>query len=78
MRTVKETNLNTDFYFCKYYFLLINWKENIFNINALVVGIKGNNVISTNPFVADAMLSIMVKHADIWTLEFVNIQAFHI
>ena len=35
------------------------------SINALLVGIKGNNVISTNPFVADAMLSIMVKHADI-------------
>ena len=35
------------------------------NINALLVGIKGNNVTSTNPFVVDAMLSIMVKHAGI-------------
>ena len=26
-KTIKETNLNTDFYFCKYYFLLINWNE---------------------------------------------------
>ena len=24
---VKETNLNTDFYFCKYCFVLINYKE---------------------------------------------------
>ena len=35
------------------------------NINAFHVGIKENNVISTNPFVVDAMLPIIVKHADI-------------
>ena len=29
------------------------------------VGIKENNVISTNPFVIDAMPPIMVKHDDI-------------
>ena len=34
------------------------------NINVLLVGIKENN-ISTNPFVVDAMLPIMAKHADI-------------
>ena len=35
------------------------------NINVFHVGIKENNVISTNPFVVDAMLPIIVKHADI-------------
>ena len=76
--TFKETNLNTDFYFCKYYFLLTNWKGNKVNINMFHVGIKENNVISTNPFVVDAMLPMMVKHDDIWTLELVSIQAFHL
>ena len=41
--TVKETN--ADFYFRKYYFKLINWKENMLNINVFLVGIKENNVI---------------------------------
>ena len=31
--TIKETNLNTDFYFHKYYFISINWKKNMLNIN---------------------------------------------
>ena len=35
------------------------------NINVFLVGIKVNNVISTNPFGTDAMLPIMLKHADI-------------
>ena len=35
------------------------------NINAFHVGIKENNVISTNPFVVDAMLPVMAKHANI-------------
>ena len=35
------------------------------NINVLLDGIKENNVISTNPFMVDAMLPIMAKHADI-------------
>ena len=35
------------------------------NINVFLVGIKENNVILTNPFMVDAMLPIMVKHADI-------------
>ena len=34
------------------------------NINVFLVGIK-ENVISINPFVVDAMLPIMAKHADI-------------
>ena len=34
-------------------------------INVFLVGIKENNVISTNPFAIDAMLPIMAKHADI-------------
>ena len=72
-----ETNLNTDFYFCKYYLILINWNENMLNIHVSLVGIKENNVVSTNPFVVDAMLPIMAKHANIWTSELVSIQAFH-
>ena len=35
------------------------------NINAFHVGINKNNVISANPVVVDAMLPIIVKHADI-------------
>ena len=35
------------------------------NINVFLVGIKENNVIPTNPFVADAMLPIMAKYAGI-------------
>ena len=35
------------------------------NINVFLVGIKENNVISTNPFVVDTMLPIMAKHADL-------------
>ena len=35
------------------------------NINVFLVVFKENNVISTNPFVADTMLPIMAKHADI-------------
>ena len=35
------------------------------NINAFLVGIKENNVISTNPFVLQAMLPMMAEHADI-------------
>ena len=35
------------------------------NINVPPVGIKENNVISTNPFVVDAMLPIMAKYANI-------------
>ena len=34
-------------------------------INVFLVGIKENNVISINPFVVDAMLPLMAKHADI-------------
>ena len=41
--TVKETK--TDFYFRKYYFKLINWKENMLNMNVFLVGIMENNVI---------------------------------
>ena len=35
------------------------------NTNVFLVGIKQNNVISTNPFVVDAILSVMAKHVDI-------------
>ena len=35
------------------------------NIDVSLVGIKENNVISTNPFVVDAMLPVMAKHANI-------------
>ena len=35
------------------------------NINMFLVGIKEHNAKSTNPFVVDAMLPIMAKHADI-------------
>ena len=49
--TVKETNLNTDFYFRKYYFILVNWKENMFNINVFLIGIKEDNV-----FIASAKI----------------------
>ena len=35
------------------------------NINVVFVGINENNGISTNPFVVDAMVPIMAKHADI-------------
>ena len=48
------------------------------NINVFIVGIRENKVISTNSFVVDAMLPTMVKHVDIWTLELVTIQAFHL
>ena len=34
---IKETNLNTVFCFNKYYFILINWKENMLNINVFFV-----------------------------------------
>ena len=37
------------------------------NTNVFLVGIKQNNVISTNPFVVDAILPVMAKHVDIWT-----------
>ena len=35
------------------------------NTNVFLVGIKQNNVISTNPFVVDAVLPVMAKHVDI-------------
>ena len=35
------------------------------NINVFLVGIKENKNILTNPFMVDAMLPIMVKHANI-------------
>ena len=35
--TIKETNLNIDFYFHKYYFILINWKKNMLNINSFLL-----------------------------------------
>ena len=35
------------------------------NTNVFLVGIKQNNVISTNPFVVDAILPVMAKHVDI-------------
>ena len=50
----------------------------MFNTNVFLVGIKENNVISTNPFVVEAMQPIMAKHVDIWTLELMSIQAFHL
>ena len=37
----------------------------MFNVNVFRVGIKESNVILTNPFVVDAMLPTMVKHANI-------------
>ena len=58
--TVKQTNLNTDSCLLKYYFILINRKKNMLNINVLLDGIKENNVISTNPFVVDSMLPIQL------------------
>ena len=48
------------------------------NINVFLVGIKESKVILTNPFMVDAMLHIMAKHADISILELVSIQAFHL
>ena len=35
------------------------------NTNVFLVGIKQNNVISTNPFAVDAILPVMAKHVDI-------------
>ena len=35
------------------------------NTNVFLVGIKQNNVISTNSFVVDAILPVMAKHVDI-------------
>ena len=35
------------------------------SINVFFVGIKKNNVISTNLFVVDSMLPIMAKHDNI-------------
>ena len=35
------------------------------NTNVFLVGIKQNNVISTNPFVVDVILPVMAKHVDI-------------
>ena len=35
------------------------------NTNVFLVVIKQNNVISTNPFVVDAVLPVMAKHVDI-------------
>ena len=37
----------------------------MFNINVFLAGIKENNVLLTNPFVVDAMLPLMTKHANI-------------
>ena len=37
----------------------------MFNVNVFRVEINESNVISINPFVVDAMLLIMVKHANI-------------
>ena len=34
-------------------------------MDAFLVGIKENNVISTNSFVVDAILPKMAKHADV-------------
>ena len=34
------------------------------SINVFLDGLKENNVISTNPFMVDAVLPIMAKHAD--------------
>ena len=48
------------------------------NLNVFLVGIKENNVASTNLLVVDAILSLMGKHADIWKLELVNTQMFHL
>ena len=70
-------NIVLTFWYEKQLKKLINWKENMININVLLVGIKENN-ISTNPFAVDAMLPIMAKHADIWTLELVRIRAFQL
>ena len=42
----------------------------------LFVGIKENNVISTNPFVVDAMLPIMVKHLNIRVGEHSGVSSF--
>ena len=49
-KKIKIANLKTGFYFRKYYFLLINWKENMLNINVFLVGTKESNVTLTNPF----------------------------
>ena len=38
--TIKETNLNTGYCFHKYYFILINQKENILHINVFHVIVK--------------------------------------
>ena len=77
--TVEETNLNTDFYFGKYNFILINWiKGKYAQYKCVSCWNKENSVISTNPFAVDAMLPIMAKHADIWTLELVSVQVFHL
>ena len=70
-------NIVLTFWYEKQLKKLINWKENMININVLLVGIKENN-ISTNPSAVDAMLPIMAKHADIWTLELVRIRAFQL
>ena len=35
------------------------------NTNVFLVGIKQNNVISTNPCVVDAVLPVMANHVDI-------------
>ena len=58
--------------------MLIKWKENMININVFLIGIKENNVRSANPFVVDAMLPVMAKRANIWTLELVSIQGFYL
>ena len=47
--TNKETNLNTDFYFPKYYFILIYWKENMLNINVFLVIVQMSK--SSSPYV---------------------------
>ena len=35
--TIKESNSNTDFYSHEYYVTLMNWKENMLNINVFLV-----------------------------------------
>ena len=43
-KLIKETNLTTEFYFDKYYFTLINWKENKLNINGFLVTVQISNI----------------------------------
>ena len=43
-KLIKETNLTTEIYFDKYYFTLINWKENKLNINGFLVTVQISNI----------------------------------